>query len=711
MSASSPSPRLDLDAFQTQIESKLRQTYSSLELPKSLSQSNTAGNSSTTPREFIQNLQQCFSRMPKPIQLRCLIGLLGFEPNVAQLYNDEQFDNVMRDFLESLDGEKTDSKEDKWDKWIIVMAGIIRGKLFRNDVDQQLNSIDHPGEEEDRGRNKKTDSIIKKAVEGIIQTIMEASKDAADFRNEAEVALTTTDPTEEDEKRMEKLLDSFHIGTDVKPHFVPWCYRLCSGKMINAAIPELDERCDFIVNEDADILKVDERMDRKKAALIIEEEKREQQQKERMKALAEERKMNTNAATSNGTTNGGRRPGGLGNPARRGVAGNAGRGISRPSGSDTAALMMRSKKPGDRPNASISSRLGSNSVAGGKVRIAGLGRGAAADAVGGKSLANPMSTLRKSGIARAALPSAKRPGAGQGAASSTTVNARRAAMRNKTKMKVLDLAEVEGLKKEGEERNKRLTVEEIKENKRRKIMEKAIAKGLKTKKKWTGTNNDTNNSNQDASANIASDAMPNNSITDTDQNGDNGMDYNGTGVHPLDQHDIPLLEASIFQDQRNNNGLHVSELDWNMDQNHEQQVNMQQQQHNQQQQHHHQQQQHHQQQIPQQMRTVLPTSLIDPSYQQAHVQQDQTVAQTPQWQSLLERSNKLTHEDRVRVEQFFTSRYNPTPHILVYKMKLNEDRSFDPQTNQYIKETLYIELDYQTGGHKMSRKIKKKAEE
>jgi len=111
------------------------------------------------------------------------------------------------------------------------------------------------------------------------------------------------------------------------------------------------------------------------------------------------------------------------------------------------------------------------------------------------------------------------------------------------------------------------------------------------------------------------------------------------------------------------------------------------------------------------MRTVLPTSLIDPSYQQAHVQQDQTVAQTPQWQSLLERSNKLTHEDRVRVEQFFTSRYNPTPHILVYKMKLNEDRSFDPQTNQYIKETLYIELDYQTGGHKMSRKIKKKAEE
>ena len=160
----------------------------------------------------------------------------------------------------------------------------------------------------------------------------------------------------------------------------------------------------------------------------------------------------------------------MGNPARRGVAGNAGRGISRPSGSDTAAFMIRSRKPVVRPNASISSRLGSNSAAGGKVRSAGLGRGAAADAIGGKSLANPMSTMRKVGSARAALPSVKRPGAGQGVASNTTLNARRAAMRNKTKMKVLDLAEVEGLKKEGEERDKRLTAEEIKENKRRKVL-------------------------------------------------------------------------------------------------------------------------------------------------------------------------------------------------------------------------------------------------
>jgi hypothetical protein len=630
--------------------------------------------------------------MTKPIQLRCLIGLLGFEPNVAQLYNDEHFDAAMLQFLDSLDGERTEGKkEDEWDKWIIIMSGIIRGKLFRNDAVKSNKLSDLPGEEADnRGRNKQTDAIMKKAVEGIIQTIMETSQDAADFRNEAEVALTKTDPTEEDEQRMEKLLDSYHIGTDIKPDFVPWCYRLCSGKVIHEAIPELDERCDFIVNEDADVLKVDERMDRKKA----EDEKREDEQKQRMKTLAEERQLKMDAAASNTAANGSG-PGLAGTldaAKRRGVAGSAGRGMLRPStGSDTAASLMQSKgNTGTKPNASVSSRLGTSTAAGGRARMAGLGRGAAADAIGGKSLANPMSRIRKPG-ARAALLSSKRPGAGQGVASSTIVNTGRAAMRNKTRMKVIDVAEVEGLKKEGEERNKRLSAEEIRENKRRKIMEKAASKGLKSKKLGTDTNGSTEK-NTNPSATTASDAIPNSSTMEISNDGDNGTGYNGIGVHPLDQHDIPLLEASIFQDQRSNNGLHVSELDWNMDQNHGQDQL--------------------QQHTAQQINTVPPNSHNHAPHQQVKIPQEhQPPAKTPQWQSLLERSNKLTDEDRLRVEQFFTSRYNPTPDMPVYKMKLNEERSIDPQTGQFIKETLYIELDYQTGGYKMSRKIKKKSEE
>ena len=70
------------------------------------------------------------------------------------------------------------------------------------------------------------------------------------------------------------------------------------------------------------------------------------------------------------------------------------------------------------------------------------------------------------------------------------------------------------------------------------------------------------------------------------------------------------------------------------------------------------------------------------------------------WQSLLEKSNKLNDPDRLRVQQFFTNRLNPTPGVMIYKMKLNEQKMIDPQTQQPCKETLYLELDYDTFGYK-----------
>ena len=78
------------------------------------------------------------------------------------------------------------------------------------------------------------------------------------------------------------------------------------------------------------------------------------------------------------------------------------------------------------------------------------------------------------------------------------------------------------------------------------------------------------------------------------------------------------------------------------------------------------------------------------------------------WRQLLDKSNKLSSEDRFRVEQFFNDRFNPTPGVMVYKMKLNEEKTLDPETGQIVKETLYLELDYDTFGCKQLRKIKKK---
>ena len=83
-------------------------------------------------------------------------------------------------------------------------------------------------------------------------------------------------------------------------------------------------------------------------------------------------------------------------------------------------------------------------------------------------------------------------------------------------------------------------------------------------------------------------------------------------------------------------------------------------------------------------------------------------AQNEEWKIMLkERSNKLSEEDRMRVQQFFQHRPNPTPGQTVVKMKLHEQRSHDPETGQPVKETFYLELDYSNFSSKQSRKVKR----
>jgi hypothetical protein len=78
------------------------------------------------------------------------------------------------------------------------------------------------------------------------------------------------------------------------------------------------------------------------------------------------------------------------------------------------------------------------------------------------------------------------------------------------------------------------------------------------------------------------------------------------------------------------------------------------------------------------------------------------------WQQILQRqSNKLSAEDRSRIEQFFTDHHNPTPEQTLVKMKLHEERTEDPETGQQMKETYYLELDYATFTSKKSKKTKR----
>jgi hypothetical protein len=79
-----------------------------------------------------------------------------------------------------------------------------------------------------------------------------------------------------------------------------------------------------------------------------------------------------------------------------------------------------------------------------------------------------------------------------------------------------------------------------------------------------------------------------------------------------------------------------------------------------------------------------------------------------EWKILLqERSNKLSKDERERIQQFFQLKFNPTPDQTVVKMKLHEQRTTDPITGQDIKETFYLELDYNNFTSKQVRKVKR----
>ena len=74
----------------------------------------------------------------------------------------------------------------------------------------------------------------------------------------------------------------------------------------------------------------------------------------------------------------------------------------------------------------------------------------------------------------------------------------------------------------------------------------------------------------------------------------------------------------------------------------------------------------------------------------------------------MERSNALKPEDHERIKQFFVDKTNPTPDIPRVRIRLHEERSVEEGTGKQVKETLYLELDYETFNFKKLKKTKKK---
>ena len=755
-------PLQTIEYVQSLIELKLRQPFTSIDLTKSIVsaiQNSSSVSSKETQKqqgrpksivEYIQCLCQIFPKLMKPIKLRALVSILGF---IEMIVDDESSstsntlkDNENGQIVEAIQTcleSVTESVSNEQDKWISVMTNIIQYKLYT--LIQPSPNGDGDDRDKKRQQPPQMDSVFRKGIDRILASVTNNTQHAFQLRQEAEnkympvsdngeqpqISSSTTSSSVQktkEEEAMETFIDSFQIGTDVQPYFVPYFYRLCSSQVVhhNTIYSELNDRCDFQLAVPApeipfqtnngtekdnnqsnghsgqrgySILQMDEMNDLN----LAEEERKEMEAKQ----IANERKKNvvvnmkmklTNRISTTSTLNG--------KPTAMTTNNNASK-VNNNS-IDTAALMMR-RTMKSKTNSGDGAAPQRNLVTG-KTRKAGFGRGAAANFVGGRSLTIPSSATSRSAMAAKALLRHRKRSGGTNSAGSimagraTTSNDKSLssstsgkALRAKTKMKMIDVNEVKGLKKEEEQRERKRVQEESMESRKRKIREKAAARGLVSKKRWGDSihNNSAvtpivnNNNDPKGSSDISNQKGITNSIAPTNQPDANIIQQNllpMANQAPPPQEFIQPNGQMMQQDHTSMNLLNHNLPDFD----------------------------------PHQMGQQFPLAATfpPPPQQQMYLQSNEELPHHPMkhaehhnqqnWQSLLEKSNKLSDEDRHRVIQFFNNRVNPTPDIPVYKTKLHEEKFIDPATQLTVKETYYIELDYNTFGYKKVRKIKKK---
>eukprot|EP00978_Attheya_sp_CCMP212_P041589 scaffold240423_cov51-Attheya_sp.AAC.1 len=335
---------------------------------------------------------------------------------------------------------------------------------------------------------------------------------------------------------------------------------------------------------------------------------------------------------------------------------------------------MGVKRRGAAASASmfIRSRGGPAGGRGATALRAGRGRGNMAASMG-RSLATPQQR-NSSMVGRAAL--AARGGAGGGLAptkTGTKISSTKSSHHQRSKMKMIDVDEVEGLTKEHMERGVKLAKQETKESKllarKRKILEDAAAAGIRASKKW-GT---------DKASSSTDHTDPNTPVALAQS----GIDATATTPNDPAKHmphgGINATSDTSFAANPSLPQQGMAEPSYAVDPN-----------------------------VAHAPTSYHAESAAVPPQHAAENGMEPPSQEVEGWRQLLDRSNRITPEDRHRVEQFFNHRANPTPHVPLYKMKLHEEKTFEPETNLTTKETLYLELDYNTFGFKKLRKVKKK---
>ncbi len=543
----------DLDTFLTTMESKLRGPFSSLDLAKAVTTNALRG--SHTPKQYLQNVSKVLARTDKVIQARVLIGLLGLEANDGDT-NNEIF-HILQQAQEAPTHET----------WVRTTAGLIQGIMFQEETD--VNAHAHANTESIEA----THFAFHRSCRG-----PEATQLLDQLCDEV-----CTNVRSAQERSSENGGKPSHCP-DLNASFVPFRYSLLPEPFIQALMPECSyesKNPHFQVNTKASILLVDQQL----------EAKRVKEELEHQGPVLMKTKMSGSAISG---TDDGTAPGSA--------------PVLPPGFRPTRLVPSASQKTTKTPTNMFMPKKTNTVMAQRQHQQTVLRRKGAAQSLVNKTKVKNRITGTAAGTTAAPTSASTTATA---AAARFRAKAGGSAALGRSKMKMIDVNEVNSLTKEHAARD--VADSDPRLSKKRRIMEAAAL-----------------HKNGAAAKKSKKDGTPTETSHEQSQHPQGSQTAQSPSAKPM-----APGPTSVVAEQSNGG----SEEEWRI--------------------------------------------------------------------MLKERSNKLSDDDRSRVQQFFQSRHNPTPGESLVKMKLHEQRSTDPETGQAVKETFYLELDYSNFSSKQSRKVKR----
>lgn len=680
----------DFDTFLTLLESKLRGPFSSLDLVRAFSAAKASGKSSSSNTNgggattYLRHVLAVLPRAEKVTQLRCLVGLLGLEPepngnSVASIANKFDVDDSDRKD-ESIDAAilritQAAQEAPVFEEWVRIVGGLVQTILFplpeetnNKSEEEKIHARSLPDDDDDtKPKGEEAQQLLNKTCAEILERVRKALKETSVIDEDSEHLLAQSDA--------DPLL------------LTPYRYALLRPNLLSIVLPELSgddgthQHHHFVVNTSADILSIDSKLEQEKAREEREHHHRQQQQQSSSPGLT------SNGASAKATNDPKAPdfPGFVRTSHKAAPASTVAAAQQRPKSS----MFMPTKKP---PGVTTMGGRGGGATAAASFMRTTPGRGGAGLL---KPVVKPGLHQRKAGAAQALLakgrararlmkagesndtlasPPNPRAAASESSTTAGLTGAAAANASHKSKMKMIDVTEVQGLE------SKKILEQEAALHPPKKLS--TLSRGAHNKDSSQLSGHKRSNKSSSAPASNIKLARQKTSHTDASPSTRPGASTNDNASHAKSPLNMPPDSSTMAaKSAGSTNAMAAAAL-------------------------------LAYQQSQQQNAAIGRSQQADEDDDHSAQRHGHgaTAIKQQDWRQLLqEKSNRLTDDDRTRLQQFFDQQHNPTPELpsTTYKMKLHEERTTDAETGHPIKVTLYLELNYDNYTVKQTKKAKR----